>query len=238
MDPEFAKVLPQVVTGASALAGAFGVAAMNQRAQKHQRAREEAAASKASTKTTVKELLEAVANLQQTLEQMAPLWNSWGPKLLMVGSAALEGMASSSVSALHGWAHAGRVAMDYGDKETATVVPSIAAALARVHTAAIEAALLPTGSVRDASLALSAAASKVTQAYAVDSLWRPTKAKKGREAATAALTDAVRVLLDAIASPDAAPVRDRWWRRIRYTIRPHRQPASPAAIPAREEPSS
>jgi hypothetical protein len=238
MNPEFAKVLPQVVTGVSALGGAFGVAAMNHRAQKHQRAQEEATASRASTKATVRELLEAVANLQQTLEQMAPLWNSWGPKLLMMGSAALEGMATSSVSTLHGWAHAGRVAVDYGDRETATVVPAIAAAVARVHTAAIEAALLPAGSVRDASLDLSAAASEVARAYAVDSLWRPTKAKKGREAAAAALTDAVRVLLDAIALADAATVRDRWWRRIRHAIRPYRQPAARAVVLAREEPST
>jgi hypothetical protein len=213
MDPEFAKVLPQAVTGAFTLAAGFGVAGMNQRAQNRQRDRERLATAEAKLKDTAQELLDATTALQLVLHQIAPLWNSWQPKLMMLASAALEFSAARSAGFEHGMVQIGRVATSHGDKELA-LIPGVSAAVTRVLEATTRAALLPEGPVRVAALGLAEAAMKVNVAYSKVNLWKARKARAARDQADAALDDARRALVSAVSAPPAPIARDRRWRRI------------------------
>ncbi|HKC29646.1 MAG TPA: hypothetical protein VKB75_16645, partial [Jatrophihabitans sp.] len=200
MDPELVKVLPQVVTGGFTLAAGFGVAVMNQVTQTRQRDRERIAAAAAKANDVVRELLAATADLQLVLVQVAPLWNSWQPKLMMLGSAVLEFSAARAAGFEHGMAQVGRIATRHGDRELA-LAPGVAAAVKRVVEATTGAALLPDGAVRTAALHLADAAMDLNVAYGKDNLWRPHKARAARTVAEAALNHARADLISAVGAP-------------------------------------
>jgi hypothetical protein len=190
MDPQTAQVLTGVVTATATLTAGFGVAVFTQRSQARQRDRERAAESAAKVSKVVRDQLDAATALQQVVHQIAPRWNSWQPKLMMLGSAVLEGLAVRKAGAEVVWAQVGRIAVDHGEKEL-SLVPPIASAADRVRLAAIDAALLPRSEVRDAVLNLAEAAAQVNEAYGVDMLWSPRKARAAREKADIKLGDAI-----------------------------------------------
>ncbi|MFG3423187.1 hypothetical protein [Micromonospora sp. NPDC048063] len=208
--------VPQIITGVFTVTGAFGAAALTQRFNQRQRARERASAANAKIEEVTQELFEAVGALHLSLSTHQPAHNAWQPRLMMLGSALLEFMAAKDSDGFAlGAARAGRIAVEANQREL-LAAETLRAPLNRVLAAASRAALLPDGAVRAAALHLGEVAAESATAYGQDNLWQRKKATAAREEADAALFAALRGLIDAASAhlyPQEQP-RRLWRSRI------------------------
>jgi hypothetical protein len=230
-------VLPQLVTGLCAIFGAviagFGGIVLTQRYNAKQRDRDRASAAKTKVETVTQELIDASGALHLALLTYQPLYNTWQPKLVTLGSSFLEFMAGKQIGGLAiGAARGARIVVDANQREL-TAVQDLQPAMLRVMAAATRASLLlPPGPVRDAALRLSEVATEAGRAYGQDNLWRRKKADADRKKADADLYTALRELMDAANSqlhPEPAAKR-RWWPS-RLTRRGRQAAALTAVVP-------
>jgi hypothetical protein len=211
----------------------LGAVWLTQRAARRDRTDDQAAANAAKVEDAARELVNAVLSLQIVLVQSVPLWNSWRPKLAVLGSVFLEFTAASKTGGLEqGALQAGRVTLAHQAQESAGLdryrisFERVAAALAAV-------AVLPDKDIRAAGERIGDAIAASGQAYGLDALWRPKRAARQRKQADDQLSAAVANLMTVLDQRRAAtPQPVRWWRRAARRLRPGRGPQLPPVVQA------
>jgi hypothetical protein len=210
---------PVVATGSFTL----GAVWLTQRAARRERADDRTATDIGKTVDAAQELVNAVSSLQIVLVQSVPLWNSWQPKLAVLGSVFLEFTAASKSGGLEqGVLQASRVTLAHQAQELAGLdryrisFERVAAALAAV-------AVLPDKEIRAAGERIGEAIGASGQAYGSDGMWRPKRAAAQRALADNELSESVADLLRVVDQRRAAAPKPlgRWRRAVRR-MRPTR----------------
>jgi hypothetical protein len=210
-------VRQQLVTGVFTLTAGWGAVRLTSRNNERQRAGDRAAAANAEIKQIAQELYVSVGALHVALKAHIPAHNSWTPKLTTIGMSVLEYAAGKSRSGHYvGVAEGARVVLASTQQEKDAAL-ALLAPLQRVLAATAQAALLPSGEVRQAALELSQAASACAVAYGRDNLWQSGKAQKARGDADTALYAALASMLEVVNAQlhPAEEPRRRWWSRRR-----------------------
>lgn len=191
---------------------------------------ERASAANAALRELTQELFVSVGALHMALKTHIPAHNSWQPKLTTIGMAMLEYAAAKSRDGHYVGMARGAQEVLAGTQQEKDAALALRAPVERVLAATGQAALLPSGDVRDAALELGQAATASATAYGQDNLWRPRKARQARDEADAALYAALEKLIGVVNAqlhPVGEPPRSRRsWSGRRRTV----PAAAPAAI--------
>jgi hypothetical protein len=201
---------PVVATGFFTLGGVW----LTQRAGGRERANDRAAADIGKTVDAARELVNAVLSFQIVLVQSVPLWNSWQPKLAVLGSVFLEFTAASKADGLEqGLLQATRVTLAHQAQELAGV-DRYRVSFERVAAALAAVSVLPDKEIRAAGERVGEAIGASGQAYGSDALWRPKRAAARRAQADKELSEAVANLLRVVDQRRVVAPKPMGWRRL------------------------
>ncbi|MFG3423387.1 hypothetical protein [Micromonospora sp. NPDC048063] len=211
-------LLAPVVTGVSTLAAVR----MTERANRRRHAEQERAVADEKIEAVTTELTRATFTLLSALATQQPRWNSWKPRLLTLGQACLELQAGRSTLGLaYGMTRASQVVLDWHERSMAAAEDLVGTPYRQFTDAVSQAVLLPDEDLVAAVLGLAEAAAAAAAAYGADNLYQAKTAAAGRQAADAALQEALaavtRVARERLRPPAPTPQRRwRWrWRRTR-----------------------
>ncbi|MFJ6199125.1 hypothetical protein [Micromonospora sp. NPDC092111] len=205
-----------VVTGAFTLAGVRVAERSNRRRQ----LQVEQAQAQQQIETVTTELIDATFVLLTGLAARQPRWNSWQPRLMLLGRSLLEFQSGRHTKGYaHGVAHAGRLAFDWHEQMLASTELFTDTVFRQFTAACSRAVLLPDKDVVDAVAKLVEAAFGVVTAYGADNLYRRKAATTERAAAEAVLQEALGALTLAARTrlhPPTPPASVPWWRPARW----------------------
>ncbi len=220
--------------GTAVVTGSFTLGAiwLTRRSARRERAEDQVAADIGATVEAARELVNAVSSLEIALLQSVPLWNSWQPKLAVLGSAFLEFTAASKSAGLEqGLLQASRLTLAHQAHELASV-DRYRVSFERVAAALAGIAMLPDKGVRAAGERVGEAIGAAGQAYGSDNLWRPKRAAAKRERASEQLSVAIADLLRVVDERRAAaPKPPRRWRRAVRSLQSRRLGIRSAQVP-------
>jgi hypothetical protein len=237
-----ASNIPAMITAGATLAGvALGTISTAWQQSRTSRAAGRSTARQQAQEVTG-ELIAAATGLQRVLRVVDTRWNTWGPRMKVLGVAGFEMMVGVATKDVGKGARRGlRRAADWTDLADAALVAELSAPAARVEAALARAVLLADQGVVNAAVAVSEALDKVTSAYAQPQTlpWgkKAERNKAARSAAETALQDAVGELIVVareLLHPAPPP---RWWVRAGRWSRAlvpgaRRRAALTAAVPA------
>jgi len=185
------------------------------------------------------ELIAATTELQRAVRLVDTRWNSWGPRMKVIGLAVFELGVGAAANDLGKSARRGlRRAADWTDHAEAAIVAELSAPTGRVEAALARAVLLADQAVVNAAVEVNNALAEVTSAYArTQMIPRGKKAgenRAARAAADTALQDALGALIIVARERLHPTPRPRWWIRAgrRLVPRGRRRSAIAATVPA------
>jgi hypothetical protein len=144
------------------------------------------AAARAQVETVTAELFDAVFDLQRAVLVHDAQWGVWRPRLMRVGLAALEFLAGRATGSYpEGAVRGARIALDWGDRETAAAGVLLAGPVGRVTAALARVALLSDKAIVDAGMRVAEAVFAVTTAYGDSAMYRKKAAVAARAKADA-----------------------------------------------------
>jgi hypothetical protein len=189
-----ASNIPAMIAAGATLAGvALGAISTAWQQSRTSRAAGRSAGRQQAQEVTG-ELIAATIGLQRVLRVVDTRWNTWGPRMKVLGVAGFELIVGAVTKDVGKGARRGlRRAADWTDHADAMVVAELSAPAARVEAALARAVLLADQDVVNAAVAVSEVLDKVTSAYAQPQTlpWgsKADSNKAARAAAEAALQE-------------------------------------------------